>query len=114
MVACDFAGDKEGEEVVERSPFLEARATDVVVKDDVGGVIGGSSGNGEHNCFGEWLRSLRVVVCEIGVGLSIETEEVGKVPVFCRGSVSAGGAGGAGICGVMSRHFIEIAEDKWE
>ena len=45
MVACDFAGDKEGEEVVERSPFAEARATDVVAKDDVGGVVGGSAGD---------------------------------------------------------------------
>ena len=50
----------------------------------------------------------------MGGGLSIETEEVGKVPVLCCGSVSAGGAGGAGICGVMSRRFIEIAKDKWE
>ena len=36
------------------------------------------------------------------------------MPVLCRGSVSAGGAGGAGICGLVSRGFIEIAEDKWE
>ena len=43
----DFAGDeKREEEVVESSPFAEARATDDVVKDGADGGDGGSAGDG--------------------------------------------------------------------
>ena len=48
----------------------------------------------------------------MGGGLSIETEEVSKVPVVCRGSVSTGEAGGKGICESVLRRCIEMVEDK--
>ena len=54
VVACGFAGDKEGEEggeVVENSPFVEAQATEVVEKDGAGGSVGGSAGDGKDGCI---------------------------------------------------------------
>ena len=47
VVARDCAGDEgHEEEVVESSPFAEARATDDVVNDGADGGNGGSSGDG--------------------------------------------------------------------
>ena len=88
--------------------------TEGVEKDGAGGSIAGSAGDVTNGCVGEWHSSLRAGVCAMGDGLSIETEEVGKVPVFCCKNVSTGDAGGEGICEVVSRRFIETAEGKWE
>ena len=49
----------------------------------------------------------------MGGGLSIETEEVGKVPVVWCVSVSVGEAGAEGICEAVSRCCIERVEDKF-